>query len=32
MVCQFANWLHGLPIDADLTLNLLSSELNVAGN
>jgi sulfur carrier protein ThiS adenylyltransferase len=30
MVGQFARWLRGLPVDGDLTLNLLSSELNVA--
>jgi sulfur carrier protein ThiS adenylyltransferase len=31
MVGQFARWLRGLPVDADLTLNLLSSELSVVG-
>jgi sulfur carrier protein ThiS adenylyltransferase len=30
MVGQFARWLRGLPVDGDLTLNLLSSELSVA--
>jgi sulfur carrier protein ThiS adenylyltransferase len=29
MVSQFAKWLRGLPIDCDLTLNLLANELNV---
>ena len=31
MVGQFARWLRGLPVDADLMLNLLSSELVAAG-
>lgn len=30
MVHQFTRWLRGLPVDADLTLNLLASELTVA--
>lgn len=30
LVQQFTRWLRGLPTDADLTLNLLASELNVA--
>lgn len=30
MVAQFARWLRRLPIDADLTINLLASELTVA--
>ncbi len=30
MVGQFARWLRKLPVDRDLTLNLLSAELNVA--
>jgi molybdopterin-synthase adenylyltransferase len=29
MVGQFTRWLRGLPVDADLTLNLLASELTV---
>lgn len=29
MLHQFARWLRGLPVDADLTLNLLASELSV---
>jgi sulfur carrier protein ThiS adenylyltransferase len=29
MVSQFAKWLRGLPIEPDLTLNLLASELTV---
>ena len=29
MVHQFTRWLRGLPVDADLTLNLLASELTV---
>jgi sulfur carrier protein ThiS adenylyltransferase len=27
MVQQFAKWLRGLPVDPDLTLNLLAAEL-----
>jgi molybdopterin-synthase adenylyltransferase len=30
MVHQFARWLRRLPLDADLSLNLLASELTVA--
>jgi molybdopterin-synthase adenylyltransferase len=30
MVGQFTRWLRGLPVDADLTLNLLASELSVS--
>ena len=30
MLGQFTRWLRGLPVDTDLTLNLLSSELTVA--
>jgi sulfur carrier protein ThiS adenylyltransferase len=30
MVHQFTRWLRGLPIDADLSLNLLASELSAA--
>jgi sulfur carrier protein ThiS adenylyltransferase len=29
MVGQFAKWLRGLPVDADVTLNLLATELTV---
>ena len=29
MVGQFTRWLHGLPVDLDLTLNLLASELSL---
>ena len=29
MVSQFSRWLRKMPIDSDLTLNLLASELNV---
>jgi sulfur carrier protein ThiS adenylyltransferase len=29
MVHQFCKWLRGLPVDADLTLNLLAAELTV---
>ena len=29
MLGQFTRWLRGLPVDRDLTLNLLSSELDV---
>jgi len=29
MLGQFTRWLRGLPVDADLTLNLLSSEMTV---
>jgi hypothetical protein len=28
MVSQFAKWLRGIDVDADLMLNLLASELN----
>jgi sulfur carrier protein ThiS adenylyltransferase len=28
MVAQFTKWLRGLPLDRDLTLNLLSAELS----
>ena len=31
MVHQFAKWLRGLPVDPDLTLNLLAAELTVSG-
>jgi sulfur carrier protein ThiS adenylyltransferase len=31
MVHQFAKWLRGLPVDADLTLNLLAAELTASG-
>jgi sulfur carrier protein ThiS adenylyltransferase len=31
MVAQFAKWLRRLPMDADLTLNLLAGEWSVAG-
>lgn len=30
MVGQLTRWLRGLPVDADLMLNLLASELSVA--
>lgn len=30
MVGQFARWLRGLPVERDLLLNLLSSELSVS--
>ena len=30
MTGQFARWLRGLPVDCDLSLNLLASELAVA--
>jgi sulfur carrier protein ThiS adenylyltransferase len=30
MIHQFTRWLRGLPIDQDMSLNLLSSELGVA--
>jgi sulfur carrier protein ThiS adenylyltransferase len=30
MVCQFAKWLRGLPVERDLSLNLLTAELTVA--
>lgn len=30
MVAQFARWLRRLPIDAELTINLLASELTLA--
>jgi len=29
MLAQFTRWLRGLPVDPDLTLNLLASELTV---
>ena len=29
MVHQFAKWLRGLPVDPDLSLNLLAAELTV---
>jgi molybdopterin/thiamine biosynthesis adenylyltransferase len=32
MVGQFTKWLRNLPVDADLTLNLLAAELTVAGD
>jgi molybdopterin/thiamine biosynthesis adenylyltransferase len=32
MVHQFAKWLRGLPVDADLTLNLLAAELTASGS
>ena len=32
MVGQFTRWLRQMPVDADLTLNLLASELTVSGN
>jgi sulfur carrier protein ThiS adenylyltransferase len=32
MVHQFAKWLRGLPVDADLTLNLLAGELMASGS
>jgi len=31
MLSQFTKWLRGLPVDADVTLNLLSMEAAVAG-
>jgi sulfur carrier protein ThiS adenylyltransferase len=31
MVGQLAKWLRGLPVDADVTLNLLAAELTVLG-
>jgi sulfur carrier protein ThiS adenylyltransferase len=31
MVHQFTRWLREMPLDSDFTLNLLASELNVAG-
>jgi hypothetical protein len=31
MVHQFAKWLRGLPVDADVTLNLLAAEMTVGG-
>lgn len=31
MVHQFAKWLRGLPVDRDLTLNLLAAELTASG-
>jgi sulfur carrier protein ThiS adenylyltransferase len=30
MLCQFTRWLRGLPIDRDVTLNLLSMEMAAA--
>lgn len=30
MVSQFARWLRRMPVDSDLTLNLLASELSIA--
>ena len=30
MVGQFAKWMRGMPVERDLTLNLLSAELSVA--
>jgi hypothetical protein len=30
MVGQWTRWLRGLPVDADLTVNLLASEMSVA--
>jgi sulfur carrier protein ThiS adenylyltransferase len=32
MVHQFARWLRGQPIDTDLSLNLLASELVIGGD
>ena len=32
MVHQFAKWLRGLPVDTDLTLNLLAAELTANGS
>ena len=32
MVHQFAKWLRGLPVDPDLTLNLLAGELTVSSS
>jgi molybdopterin/thiamine biosynthesis adenylyltransferase len=32
MVGQFTKWLRHLPVDADVTLNLLAAELTVAGD
>ena len=31
MLEQFSRWLRNLPVDADVQLNLLSSEMTVAG-
>ena len=31
MVSQFSRWLRKMPVDCDLTLNLLASEMNVSG-
>jgi hypothetical protein len=31
MLHQFAKWLRGLPVDPDLTLNLLAGELTASG-
>ena len=30
MVCQFARWLRGMPVDFDVTLNLLALELTIS--
>ena len=30
MICQFTRWLRGLPLDRDILLNLLASELTVS--
>lgn len=30
MVAQFAKWLRGLPVDADIQMNLLTSEMSVS--
>jgi molybdopterin-synthase adenylyltransferase len=32
MVGQWTRWLRGLPVDADLTLNLLASELSLTSS
>ncbi len=32
MVHQFARWLRGVPVDRDLTLNLLAAELTASGS
>ena len=31
IVHQFAKWLRGMPVDRDLTLNLLAAEMTVKG-
>jgi molybdopterin-synthase adenylyltransferase len=31
MLHQFTRWLRDVPVDTDLSINLLASELNVAG-